>query len=60
METYSVKGHKTLGDGAYYAPSIRKLFPQKYHDKIFSRSNVHDLEPIVEKKAKDYFEMLKE
>lgn len=57
---YSVKGHKIPGDGAYYTPSIRKLFPQEYHDKIFSRNNVYDLEPIVEKKAKAYFKMLKE
>ncbi|WP_051534054.1 hypothetical protein [Desulfitibacter alkalitolerans] len=49
-----IEHHRPL-DGSEYASSIRKLFPEKYHDRIFSRNNVHDLEPLVRQKAEAYF-----
>ena len=52
---FNVVDHHRPLDGSEYAPSIRKLFPEKYHDRIFSRNNVHDLEPLVRQKAEAYF-----
>jgi hypothetical protein len=54
-EIYNVVTHYLPQDGSLYTNSIRELFPEKYHSRIFSRSNVFDLEPIVAEKAKSYF-----
>lgn len=50
-----IEGHQTPEKGSDYGLSIDRLFPQEYHDKIFSRTNVHDLEPLVRQRAEAYF-----
>lgn len=50
-----IDGHHTPEMGSDYGPSIERLFPQEYHDKIFSRTNVQDLEPLVRQRAEAYF-----
>ncbi|MEW5920198.1 MAG: hypothetical protein AB1796_04430 [Bacillota bacterium] len=53
---FFVAEHHTPLDGSGYAPSVRRLFPQKYHKRIFSRTNVHDLEPLVRQKGERHFQ----
>ncbi len=53
-EFYVVEHFRPL-DGSEYDPSVRSLFPEKYHDRIFTRNNVRDLEPLVKQKAEAHF-----
>lgn len=52
---YFVSEHYEPRDGSEYGSSVRRLFPEDYHDAIFSRSNVHDLESLVRQRAEAHF-----
>jgi hypothetical protein len=58
-QTYDVVNFMTPKDGAAYFSSIKELFPEKYVDKILSRTNANDLEQIVKQKAENHFSVLK-
>ncbi len=52
-ELFAAGHHRPL-DGTEYEASVRSLFPEKYHDRIFSRNHARDLEPLVRQKAERY------
>jgi hypothetical protein len=52
---YNAVDFSAPADGSGYFDSIKKLFPEKYIDKILARSNAEDLERIVMQKAENHF-----
>lgn len=54
-DSYSTITHMAPQDGERYASSVKKLFPQKYHDRIFERTHAKELGEIVKQKAINYF-----
>jgi hypothetical protein len=58
-ETYNVISFAAPSDGSQYFDSIKKLFPEKYVDKVLARTNANDLERIVKQKAENHFSIVK-
>lgn len=54
-DTYNVLDFSAPQDGSQYFESIKKLFPEKYIEKILERNNADDLERIVKQKAENHF-----
>lgn len=52
---YDTITHMAPQDGERYISSVKKLFPEKYHDRIFERTHAKELEEIVKQKAINYF-----
>jgi len=52
---YDTITHMAPLDGERYISSVKNLFPEKYHDKIFERVHAKELEEIVKQKAINYF-----
>jgi Na+-transporting methylmalonyl-CoA/oxaloacetate decarboxylase gamma subunit len=52
---YSTITHMVPRDGEHYSSSVKKLFPEKYHDKIFERVHSKELEEIIKQKAINHF-----
>lgn len=54
-EQFIVAEHYEPTPGSEYGPSVRRLFPEKYHDRVFSRDNTRDLEQLARQRAERYF-----
>jgi hypothetical protein len=52
---YSTITYMAPKDGEHYPSSVKKLFPEKYHDKIFERVHSKELAEIVKQKAINHF-----
>jgi hypothetical protein len=63
QQSYTITEHLEPENGTAYAPSIRKMFPEKYYNEIFSKTQLYDtviarkLMNSVEQQAKIYYNL---
>gem|GEM_PF-4466373 len=55
--SFTVVGHRQPGDGAYYWPDVKEIFPKEYHEKILNyqkSGKIKELEQSIKENVNNY------